>query len=517
MMGGMSLATVTSCIVQGSRLIPIQVEAHLGSGLPALQVVGLTGGVLRDARERVRAAIQSSGFKFPARRMVVSLTPSDLPKDSAHLDLPIALALLAASGQIPQRGLLGHAWLGSLSLSGRCLPLPDVLAIGLLARLGALEEVARLALPSVHAEALALLPMLPGRSLGLVAVESLVDAAQTLRLGVSLPEMVSAPQPPPLVGSAEGCVPGLLSLAGALAAAGKHRLLLVGPDSTLRPLVQQSLGLLPALNAEDFLRVNQAEQSHQPGAALIQHPRGLDLASWSPRGSLKGRVDEWVEPLLRGGGVLTVEGLSALRPSMVETLLGWYQRSVAPGAMWMRHPACGCGGAPSSACVCSRQQRRQHWSRLPAVLRDSLEFTCLAGANEALPAWGRLPRVEEWPQHLERLSQPDQLKRRATLAQGDDARLLLTSWQPKRGLSAERLSALDRIARTLAVFRNPLAEAISREDLMLARGMQTGWPLMDELADASSTPGWWSSSGPRSPSRPAAPPPVSSQQPLEGS
>ena len=108
----MGLAQAQSRALIGLTAPAVIVEAHLGRGLPAFNLVGLPEAEVREARDRVRAALQQSGFEFPVSRVTLNLAPADLPKESGRFDLPIALAILAASGQIPAKVLEGYEFAG---------------------------------------------------------------------------------------------------------------------------------------------------------------------------------------------------------------------------------------------------------------------------------------------------------------------------------------------------------------------------------------------------------------------
>src|ERR1700693_2598875 len=119
----MSLAVVRSRAPASGRAPEVKVEVHLANGLPAVSIVGLPDLEVRESRERVRAALQSCRFEFPARRITVNLAPADLPKASGHFDLPIALGILAASGQLPVEALKNREFAGELSLTGELRPI----------------------------------------------------------------------------------------------------------------------------------------------------------------------------------------------------------------------------------------------------------------------------------------------------------------------------------------------------------------------------------------------------------
>lgn len=114
----MSLALVHSRARAGVDAPPVRVEVHLSGGLPCTQIVGLPEAAVRESRDRVRAAILCAQFEFPARRITINLAPADLPKDGGRFDLPIALGILAASGQIDRQALAAHEFIGELALTG---------------------------------------------------------------------------------------------------------------------------------------------------------------------------------------------------------------------------------------------------------------------------------------------------------------------------------------------------------------------------------------------------------------
>jgi magnesium chelatase family protein len=125
----MSLAVVRSRAPASGRAPEVTVEVHLANGLPSFSIVGLPDLEVRESRERVRAALQNCGFDFPVRRITVNLAPADLPKESGRFDLPIALGILAASGQIPVESLVHREFAGELSLTGALRPMRGAFAM----------------------------------------------------------------------------------------------------------------------------------------------------------------------------------------------------------------------------------------------------------------------------------------------------------------------------------------------------------------------------------------------------
>jgi magnesium chelatase family protein len=130
----MSLAIVHSRALVGLQAPEVRVEVHLGNGLPAFHIVGLPQAAVRESADRVRAALLQGGFDFPNRRLTVNLAPADLPKDSGRFDLPIAVGVLAVSGQVPPEALDGLEFVGELSLTGEIRPIRGVLAMLLAVR-----------------------------------------------------------------------------------------------------------------------------------------------------------------------------------------------------------------------------------------------------------------------------------------------------------------------------------------------------------------------------------------------
>ena len=129
----MNLALVHSRARSGVHAPAVRVEVHLSGGLPRMSIVGLPEAAVREAKDRVRAAIQCAQFEFPARVITVNLAPADLPKYGGRFDLPIALGILAASGQIPLDGLHGYEFLGELGLTGELRAVDGVLPAALAA------------------------------------------------------------------------------------------------------------------------------------------------------------------------------------------------------------------------------------------------------------------------------------------------------------------------------------------------------------------------------------------------
>lgn len=249
----MSLAVIHSRALDGLAAAPVSVEVHLANGLPSFTLVGLAETEVKEARERVRAALQNSGLAFPHnKRITISLAPADLPKEGGRFDLPIALGLLAASGQIDAERLAGMECAGELSLAGELRPIRGALAMGLALR--QTGGARRLVLPQASAAEAALVRGVPvygaGHLLDLVAA---LAPGSEQALTPACPD--TAPAPPNAALDLRD-IKGQAAPKRALeiAAAGELSLLLMGPPGTGKSMLAQRLpALLPPLSEDEAL------------------------------------------------------------------------------------------------------------------------------------------------------------------------------------------------------------------------------------------------------------------------
>lgn len=244
----MSLAVLHSRGLDGLSAPEVAVEVHLAGGLPAFTLVGLPDAEVREARDRVRAALQNSGFKFPDKRITVNLAPADLPKESGRFDLPIALGILAASEQLPANALDEYEFAGELSLTGALRPIRGALAMTLAAD----RRGRRFVLP-VDSAREAVLSGAP-----VLAANSLLEVCAHLTGQEPLPLL----QRDEASASSELIYPDLADVRGQtrarrvleIAAAGRHSLLLAGPPGAGKSMLAARLpGLLPPLSADEAL------------------------------------------------------------------------------------------------------------------------------------------------------------------------------------------------------------------------------------------------------------------------
>ena len=249
----MGLAVLRSRALAGLAAPAVTVEVHLANGLPAFTIVGLAEAEVRESRDRVRAAIHNSGFDFPAGRVTVNLAPADLPKESGRFDLPIALGILAASGQLPSTELDRYEFAGELSLSGALRPVRASLAMSYaIHQLG--DSQRAFILPKANAAEAALVSdakIYPAESLLQVCAHFASNDPST-RLTRTLPATTKSTGHYPDFSDVKG--QHLARRAMEIAAAGGHSALMVGPPGAGKSMLANRLpGLLPPMNDAESL------------------------------------------------------------------------------------------------------------------------------------------------------------------------------------------------------------------------------------------------------------------------
>ncbi|HLQ67661.1 MAG TPA: YifB family Mg chelatase-like AAA ATPase [Candidatus Limnocylindrales bacterium] len=280
------LARVTSCATVGIEGLLVEVEADLGVGLPTFTIVGLPDAAVRESRERVLSAVRNCGFEFPARKITVNLAPAHVRKEGARFDLPIAVALLRASGQIPggapvEEGL----FVGELALDGAVRPVRGVLAVLAAARregrapvwIPAENAPEARAYPVVRTVAIGSLGDLRGEGDGAPAASGTAGSLPSPDLrGPDSSPFDSAPfdSAPPDLFEVRGQL--LARRALEVAAAGGHNLLFVGPPGGGKTMLARRLpSILPPLRDEEAIEVSTIHSVAgrlPPGAGILRHP-----------------------------------------------------------------------------------------------------------------------------------------------------------------------------------------------------------------------------------------------------
>jgi len=504
----MTLAVLASRALAGLQAQPVRVEVHLGAGLPAFHVVGLPDAEVRESRERVRAAIVNSGFAFPAGRITVNLAPADLPKESSRFDLPMALGILIAAGQLrmPEPAGRGAAVLanmvfaGELSLTGALVPITAPLAIAL--AVARTQPQATLMMPRTSAAQAARVP-----GLTVLAADTLVAAAAHL-MGT---DTLTSATPPPLVPPPPiACLSDVRGQEGArraleIAAAGGHSLVMVGPPGAGKSMLAQRLpGLMPALSSAEALEV-----------AALAGLAGHDVAPSSARPFRAPHHSASVAALVGGGttprpgeislahrGVLFLDELPEFGRATLEALrepLETGRVVIARARHKAEFPAnfqliaamnpCPCGwqGHPVRACTCTPDQINRYRAKISGPLLDRIDLQiALAGAP---PDWLSLPPGEPSAVVAERVTRcrARQLARQdcvnaalpvaaleAACPLEPPARALLQRAMTRLGWSGRAAHRVLRIARTVADLSaaNSLTAAHVGEAIQYRRGLE---------------------------------------------
>ena len=491
----MTLAIINTRARVGMNAPLVTVEVHLSNGLPAFGIVGLPDAAVRESKERVRSAILNSEFEFPQRRITVNLAPADLPKDGGRFDLPIAIGILAASGQIPSQILEQHEFIGELALSGELRPVEGTLT----ASLAASRENRGLFVPAANAPEASV----PGNS-RIFPVRHLQPLCAQLQNPQQLEPFckTACTQPPlqtyPDLSDVRG--QALARRALEVAAAGKHNLLMMGPPGAGKSMLAARLpGILPPMTDTEMLEVAAIHSVAQVNARPLQQ-RPIRAPHHTASGAALaggGSNPKPGEISLAHHGVLFLDELPEFPRKVLEVLrepLETGEIAISRAAQRVTYPAnfqlitalnpCPCGHPEKAPEACTNPQLccNKYQAKLSGPLLDRIDMHIRV---EALPiadlqkqsggetsATVRERVIAARTIQLQRQGVPNhdlnnrQLDQFCQLATGDAQFLQLAV--ERLGLSARGYHRVLKVARTIAdlegvenIGKRQLSEALS--------------------------------------------------------
>jgi magnesium chelatase family protein len=493
----MSLAVLYSRALSGMDAPEVVVEVHLANGLPSFTIVGLPETEVKESKDRVRAAIQTAQFEFPARRITVNLAPADLPKEGGRYDLPIALGILAASGQLPKQQLANYVIAGELALTGALRPIR-----------GALAMTYQLLQDKAGTRA-AILPQESAYEASLVEGCTIFAADSLLDVCAHLSDKQSLPQHPLVTPAINTLLPDYQEVKGQLrakraleiAAAGQHSLLMSGPPGTGKSmLAQRFVGILPEMTTQEALE----------SAAILSLTGQFPATDWKKRPFRAPHHTASAVALVGGGsvprpgeislahhGVLFLDELPEFDRKVLEVLREPLENgsiTISRAARQATFPAqfqliaamnpCPCGyfGHYNQRCRCTPEQILRYKNKLSGPLLDRIDM------NIDVPAL----KPEELSQHqpsessasmcvrvtlarrrqMQRQQKPNAMLGPLEIADvcqlGEQARQLLQTAMHKFSLSARSYHRILKVGRTIA----DLAGAEHMSDAHIAEALQ---------------------------------------------